>query len=524
MDSFPTRDLLTLRENPPQLKTRTATKIAFAILCSPTTYGVLLQKELASMNREHEYLAIRNAAILRRECLKTDILNPNIQKRTQYLKALVRTIKSLSSQNDTEMIARNLSQFIVDQAKTSTTVLNNFLREHSSLQEYHDQAPRRLSLALSFNAATLATAKLLSDYESTIRLLANVIIAENQVFKKFLLLDGFTSCYIVLTNNDLDTTFFVTLLDRERALLQTHLLAIGEFPTAEPLSEQEHDLFSRHWQSKITIDRHKESDYFKFSKLNEFDHFRVIPPAVSTPDHTAANKLPQIQTSLMNMMRYGAVTPSPASTARSPTPATAEPSTATSNKRISFDGTPITSKETSDEAKAKLKSELTSATTANELIAAQATSSKATSASPFSTTNTSSITEMMKQTSLYSLHLSNVIGLTISFECDTHKLRFVRANASQSPDKQRPGDVVHVRVLERSTNQRPFSDLYFKRFTVSDTNVVSLFVTRRLDFQRLLEAKTEAKSLEMKITRGTQTELVEITRSNTSMWFELAQE
>nr|UYD21359.1 hypothetical protein [Colletotrichum associated partitivirus 2] len=514
MDSYPTRDFLTVNENPPQLKVRTATKIAFATLCSPTTYGVLLHKELASKNKEHEYLAIRNAAILRRECLKTDILNPIISQRARYLGELTKLTRKLDSLTEMELIATQYCDFVAETARHSAIALNNSILGCVSVDDYLDRNGPRLSLALSFNSSTQATAKLLSDYEAKIRQLASQLTRSQPIFKFLLLDEGYLSCLVVLSNNDLETQFLPVLLDRERSLLKACLTQLGEEPQPTSPSQEILDLFNRLWRSKITIDRHKDTDFFTFDKLNEFDHFRIINVNNNVTENISANKQPKLQTSLMNLMRSGATTPSPNSIVRSSTPFITESDSADIGKQVSFDGKCNSTELLPNSNATSVSNELSSTNTAQTAVPLRLNRPEL--PTPFEERKSFTIDKQKAR------ELARHIGLVVQFANVTYNIKFIRSIASQSPDKQRPGDVVHVRVYPRGPPAALPANIYIKRFTVSDTNQVSLFMTRQKEFQTLLELSEWAARVEVVVTRGTLKELVEIDNETANQWFVLS--
>lgn len=528
MDSYPTRDYLTVNEDPPPLTIRNATRIAFATICSPTTYGVLLHKELTAKGKEHEYLATRNAAILRRECLRTDFLNPVISNRTSYLKAVSKLLSRLERLTEIDLIAQQYSDFFASWSESSANALNSTIREISSLSEYYDRNGPRLSLALSYKSSNAETAKVLSDYERTTTCLALQLMTLDPIFQSVLLDEGYLSCRIVLTNNDLETRFFPILLDREKSLILLNFKSHGYHYEHVPLQGVINDHFVRHWKSLITIDRHNDSNYFHIERNNKFDEFRLLEITNDQQSTESETKPPKLETSLMNLMLHGDSPIQKTQSIESPT----QPLPESLLNQIQRDYTPIvpgTSTTSEQSLRLAIDAHLRSLDVTNtgkqpltqDAVAEASTINRS---QTNSTPKAIELSEMCKRPAQYAKRLARTPSLAVNFKTEDRHFRIIRANASQSPDKQRPGDVVHVRV----TSRRPYIDgtidLYFKRFTVSDDNKTSLYLTRQNQFQQLLEMADAAEVLSIHTTRGTQKELVEITKAKTNSWFSLTME
>lgn len=528
MDSYPTRDFLTVSENPPPLTIRNATRIAFATICSPTTYGVLLHKELTAKGKEHEYLATRNAAILRRECLRTDFLNPVISRRTSYLKAVSKLLSQLENLTEMNLIAQQYSDFFASWSESSANALNSTIREISSLSEYYDRDGPRLSLALSYKSSNAETAKALSEYERMITYLALQLMTTDPILLSVLLDEGYLSCRIVLTNNDLETRFFPILLDRERSLIYANFKSYGFKYDHAPIQGVINDQFVHHWKSSITIDRHNDSNYFHVEDNNEFDHFKLLEITNDQQSSDSGNKPAKLETSLMNLMLHG---DSPIQKTQ-PVESTTQPPPESLLKYLQNSYGPATLGTTShDERSLSRMLDVYSGTTDDLNLGRQPLTRDAPPVT--STTRRTQMTstpaptelpEMFKHPAQHAERLARTLSLAVNFKQEDRLFRIVRANASQSPDKQRPGDVVHVRVTSRRPYVDGIIDLYFKRFTVSDDNETSLYLTRQNQFQRLLEMADAAEVLSIHTTRGTRKELVEMTKGKANLWFSLAME
>lgn len=276
MDSQPTQDHLTNRQSPPPLELRNATRISFAILCSPTTYGVPLQKRMESDKKGDEYLYARNAAILRRECLRLDYLNPIIGQRIEHLRRLKDTVDSIQTSTPPIMIVQRYYRFL---SYAMNQYFDSFwmkLAQCTTLSEFQRLPGLRIDTALRFDNNNLESHKQLSEYESLIKHIA-IAVPTAPLIVQYLLLDQSQhSCLLHLTDVDRETKFYPLFTDRERHLLAYNLALLG--CTNEPPSLQDtlQETIRLQWPGLITITSDRNDDYFRTTSRNRYDAFELI--------------------------------------------------------------------------------------------------------------------------------------------------------------------------------------------------------------------------------------------------------
>lgn len=276
MDLKPSKDYLTLRHPLPQFRSDNGSHLAFALVCSPTTYGVPLYEEMLAKNQANEYITVRNAAILRRECLRLDFLNPVVADRIDYLKELKQLLAHFSHSFSATRIARGTIQLLLKQMDKYQNQLVQRSLLIDSIGEYQDKFGKRLSYILAYLTTDDESHKLLSTYESLLRDIAHLVSTRPPLLKYLLLNTGFYSYIVILTDNEKETRFFPLLTARERALIKSHLTDLGESEFEGTLSSETDEAIRPLWPSSITISKHGDGDFFRSKSTHEFDHFGYV--------------------------------------------------------------------------------------------------------------------------------------------------------------------------------------------------------------------------------------------------------
>lgn len=499
MDFKPSRDYLTLRQYPPQFCSNNCSHLAFAIICSSTTYGTPLHMEMQAKNQASEYVTVRNAAILRRECLRLDFLNPVVANRIEYLRAVKLTVSHFSQFYSATRIARGFVNMLIQQLDKYQSRLIQHLLLIDSVQEYQDQFGKRLSYLLSFNTTDDDSHKLLSMYESLLRDIARLISSRPPILKYLLLNTDFFSTIIILTNDDRETRFFPTLTARERAIIRATLTDLGEDDSPGVLSPEDDHAIRPLWPSSITISRHGNDDYFRQYSTNEFDKFGTIADP-------ATNKVTDIapvdngdRGHLLNLLAQ--------SKSQTPSPTTETHTLQTPPSPPIKKWIPPHLRHTENESSnpmAKSPSERTS----NPNSPVYNT--------PRSTENSDALQpepQTWKSTNAH--HKVRRIRFSDKY-CD---LTFIRASASMSPDRQNLGDVTHVSFLPTTTARQPLFELYIKRFETRPDGSTDLYLTKQSKFNLILENQKAINLIRIELTNGSTKESKELTQEASDLWF-----
>lgn len=511
MDSYPNRDLLTINENPPPLIIRTACKIAFALICHPIAYGTKLHDEMVAKGTSHEYLATRNAVILRRECLRMDYLNPNINQRTQYLKSVTKLLSSLNELDDTSVIARKYCEFFTRCSESANNALWTMTADIKTVNQYLDLNGPRLSLALGHNSSNSSTARSLSDYEASIATLAKQLINTTSTLRSVLLNESVYSCVTIISKDDRKTRFFPTLTTREKSLIQSNLTSLGADFSNEKLTQSENDHFQEHWTSQILISLDELKSLTPQEEENEFNHFKKIEPSPTLRAELSNLRLPTPEVTLATLMmsRY------PPSQSPIDLDPFAPPQPCPKHDELILAERPMTYRANSPQLLTQQKQATTDQQTP---LTAPDAPDRTTGLEEYLPTG-SEFNRMLDYITHNAKYLSGKLNTELLLTQNARRFLFTRRRASDCPDKHPPGDVVHVSVTSRDKQIDGITDLYVKRFTISDTNDVTLFLTRQNQLQTIFEVANTAIAVKFLITRGTLKESVEITKSKTNLWF-----
>lgn len=499
MDLKPSKDYLTLRHPPPQFRSDHGSHLAFALVCSPTTYGFPLYEEMLAKNQAHEYVSVRNAAILRRECLRLDFLNPVVADRIEYLKELKRHVSYFSHSYSATRIARGTVSLLIKQMDK----YQNRLVQHSmlidSVNEYQDQFGKRLSYLLAFMSTDADSHKLLSTYESLLRDIATTLASRPPLLKYLFLNTGFYSYIVKLTNDEKETRFFPTLTARERAIIKAYLTDLGEDDHEGILSDEDENAIRPMWPSSITISKHGDGDFFRTNSTHEFDRFEYVTNSETKSVTEIGSVDVKEQGKLLELLR---------------------PSSTTSFHRMNATHSPTT------------PPSATSVTWKTPNLHVPATESSMTMASPQSEAHdqfdlggfttfslkSSSDAQPPSQPSWRNGSVSNK-AKRIRFSDRNCDLTIIRASASMSPDRLPPGNVAHVSFLSAIVHGQPLVDIFVKRFETKPDGSIDLFLTKQGKFNEILNAKQHIKAIRITVTQGGTTESKELTHDSSLLWF-----
>uniref|UniRef100_A0AB39A6I9 Uncharacterized protein n=1 Tax=Fusarium solani partitivirus 3 TaxID=3237256 RepID=A0AB39A6I9_9VIRU len=499
MDFKPSRDYLTLRQYPPQFCSNNCSNLAFAIICSPTTYGTPLYMEMQAKNQASEYVTVRNAAILRRECLRLDFLNPVVANRIEYLRAVKLTVSHFSQFYSATRIARGFVNMLVQHLDKYQNRLTQHLLLIETVQEYQDQFGKRLSYLLSFNTTDDDSHKQLSMYESLLRDISQLVSSRPPILKYLLLNTDFFSVIITLTNDDRETRFFPTLTARERAIIRANLTNLGEDDSPGVLSPEDDSAIRPLWPSSITISRHGNDDYFRQRSTDEFDKFgHVTDPATKTVTDIAPVDNGD-RGYLLNLLHQSkSETPSP----------TTETHTLQTPPSISA-GTwtkPLQLNNENESSNTMAKSPDNRTSNPNSPLSVT-----------FSNRGDSDALHTQPQTWKTSNASHNVRRIRFSNKhCD---LTFIRASASMSPERQTLGDVTHVSFLPNANARQPLFELFIKRFDIRMDGSIDLYLTKQAKFKLILENQKAIKLIRCELTTGSTKESKELTPETSDLWF-----
>jgi hypothetical protein len=509
----PSKDYLTSRHPLPQFRSDNGSHLAFALVCSPTTYGVPLYEEMLAKNQAHEYISVRNAAILRRECLRLDFLNPVVADRIEYLKELKRSVAYFSHSFSATRIARGIVQLLLKQMDTYQNQLVQRSLLIDSISEYQDQFGKRLSYLLAFMTTDDESHKLLSTYESLLRDIALILSGRPQLLKYLLLNNGFYSYIVVLTDNEKETRFFPLLTARERALIKAHLTDLGESDHEGILSSEDDAVIRPMWPSLITISKHGNGDFFRSNSTHEFDTFGYVQNAEtkSVTEIQAVNvgnrgpllELLHPQAQIPLISSNGTDVPNRINTTHNPTtPPSATPTTWTSpHSKVHFTESSMLMASSQSEALGQI-----------DHGRPRTTSPKPSSdaASPITPTwHGENATNKVKR---------------ISFSDQNCDLTIIRASASMSPERQSLGNVAHVSFLTTTANGQVSIDFFFKRFDFKPDGSIDLYLTKQGKFNEILNLRNKLVSIRIDITQGGTKESKELTQEASLSWFATSME
>jgi len=490
MDSLPAKDFLTSQANPPTLKIKTATRTSFAIICSPTTYGTLLQKELQQKGRTNEYLSIRNAALLKRECLRLNYLNPTVSDRLHHLRILIHTLKQIESHEinatDSETIISTFFEVMKRLMGWHHTHLLADLYRAETIKRYCEITAERFIFATSTMNTEIDLHDAIAEHERLVQNMASIISRLSPLVQYLFLSEAEHSCLIHLTNNDDETLFQPLLIDRERALLHVHLQQFGIPAQAPELRSEETDLIRQLWPSTMSINRHGNSDYFRNASNHIFDQFTMFDN--SSFGQTSTNSTIHSRFDLQSISSIKSLLIRATQVSDRPQPADEPPST----QRISANHsneTNVSSEQTSNN--------ITDVTTLEQFV------------QPLSDDITLSATHAMHTTPLTLKVISGSLSITI-----------FKAHPRDCPDRRPPGDVIHLSVTYTSAAiERPL-EIFIKRFTLSENGELFLYITSGGKFRQLIDAIPSSTRIRLTITCNGQTELRETTRNQSQTWFQ----
>jgi len=518
MDSMPERDLLTTRQSPPPLTVRDVSRTAFAIICSPTTYGTPLQSEMTNSNRGSEYITVRNAAILRRECLKLDYVNPVVFRRNQYLRKLQHLFQYLDPQVEFTKIVSTFIQFMNEQLVEYNTRLTNELIHVTSVIEYQSSAGQRLDELVKFNNHDPNAHKLMSENESIIKSIAHRVSNEHTIMKYLLLSTGYTSCIVRLSNNDDETRFFPVLLDRERSLLGYHLKRLGEdhLPPALPVNIEQ--TICQLWPTSITIDRGTSHDFFLLQESSELNEFKRIPnPRTDVlPDSSPTTR--DQNTGLLRLLTT--------SSSAENSPVISKDETFPSPMNAKPQSKHVTNRD-SDGSNSSFKQQLRSTST-NSVGAYKPPTSERPVSYPSGRQRATPGDRIMNEAHLDNLLAFNHVPSTLRSSTDAQvitlknddRTAYIRkVTPKECPPTRLPGEVIHVSVFSGAHNTTPVLTYSCRSFIEQPSGVFTLFFTKVGRFNAILGTKETATAIKLTVVLKHKQESVEILKSADPQWF-----
>lgn len=508
MDLKPSKDYLTLRHPLPQFRSDNGSHLAFALVCSPTTYGVPLYEEMLAKNQANEYITVRNAAILRRECLRLDFLNPVVADRIDYLKELKQLLAHFSHSFSATRIARGTIQLLLKQMDKYQNQLVQRSLLIDSIGEYQDKFGKRLSYILAYLTTDDESHKLLSTYESLLRDIAHLVSTRPPLLKYLLLNTGFYSYIVILTDNEKETRFFPLLTARERALIKSHLTDLGESEFEGTLSSETDEAIRPLWPSSITISKHGDGDFFRSKSTHEFDHFGYV-------ENLETKSVTEIQA--VNFNNRGPLLEllHPAAHPRLDTT-----QSSLGPKRITETHSPTTPPSANTRKwlpphmriPAPESSKTTASPQSEALDLPDQCRPRTTSPKPSS--NAASPT-MPKP------HGENATNKVkrICFSDENCDLTIIRASASMSPERHSLGNVAHVSFLTTTANGQISIEFFFKRFDLKPDGSIDLYLTKQGKFNEILNMKDKLMMIRIDVTQGGTKESKELTQETSQIWF-----
>jgi len=499
MDSKPSIDYLTSSAQGVAFHSKHGTHFAFAILTSPATFGTPLFEELKSKGKSHEYMLIRNTAILRRMCLKYDTVNPVVEDRLTFLRPLYKRMKELQTETSTTRIARGFVQLFRQYSDKYHAKLSKALLEIDDSKEYIDMHGKRLNYLTAFNTTDSDSHHLLSTYISSLKAIGAMLNECSPAWRIFLLSSGFYSYLINLTDDDNETRFKVTLTHFERAIISSTLLSTGSNADIPTLSYEEEDAIRQLWPSAITISRRDGEDYFGPELTGDLDQLKIIHTDSTPYRIDSGSELSERATALYDMLIIDSPkTPTSSTSAKFPQKSVSELSTNIAN------GLKVL-----DELK---QSEKSVNTHIGHSVTTETDFSRQTYVPPHSRGEADTSTPGSE------LRWKRVAS-RILFESPTCGFRVIRARPTESPDRQIPGEVVHVALHHTPELGEVVSNFWFKRFEIRPDGSYDLYLTKSGQFHRLLNLRDKAVKIEVRVNTRSLKESKEIIKETSSLWF-----
>jgi len=502
----PKVDLLTLNREPPPLRNRDGIRISFAMICSPVTYGVKLHDELKAKNRLHEYLLHRNRAILKRECLRLDFLDPIVAYRIGYLNDLTKQVKSSSSQPDPTTVATKLITHLSSNCETYNNDLNYRTSRIHSISEYQDKCGIRLSTVLNFNDHDAYNRKLIVRYEHAIQSLASSLLHGSPTHRYLLLHQDAPRCLLTLTDNDDDTRFFPVLTDRETALIQAHLLSFGVPQNEQTLDRKTTTDLCQRWPTHITITRHHDEDYFASDGSNPFDQFTILTPDSTSTSESQNPRAHDSTDSTDNPSLLGLDQHQAEQTKSDPCEFTH------TNPQSTDTQSTLQLSQTSDKGKQRVTLDLRQQEFAD-------TSQSLNEEEPDTPKVTNATLNLLETTLTTAAEYSRAVGTTVLFGDSLHTIRLTRARPQDSAPRTVTGEMVFIRISHTTPKILQPLDLFVTRFYETTNNVFNVYMTKEQKFRHLLTVIGTATKVKIEITIGPRKESMELDPITSKYWF-----